>query len=131
MGAWRCDGQRMTLRQREYAGVLGFLVVGLVLSVVLIGAARLVATQLGDTQKLTAYECGFDPFDDARSPFDVRFYLVALLFLVFDLEAAYLFPWSVCLGELTGVGFWTRCDFLVELAVGFVYAWKIGALEWA
>ena len=115
----------------EYGVVLRFGVVGALLSAVILGLSRVVAPQQPDAQKLAAYECGFDPFGDARSRFDVRFYLVAILFLVFDLEASFLFPWSVALGELTARGFWTRVDFLLELTVGYVYAWKVGALEWA
>lgn len=88
------------------------------------------AQQAGDTDKLSAYECGFDPFDDARNRFDVRFYLVAILFIVFDLEAAFLFPWALSLGKLPALGFWSMFDFLFELGIGFVYAWKVHALEW-
>jgi len=83
-----------------------------------------------DTEKLSAYECGFDPYEDARQTFDVRFYLVAILFIIFDLEAMYLFPWAVSLSHIGTSGFWIMIDFLVELIVGFVYAWQIGALEW-
>lgn len=100
------------------------------LSAVIFGLSVLLANQAGDTEKLSPYECGFDPFDDARNQFDVRFYLVAILFLIFDLEASFLFPWAVTLSKLGSLGFWTMFDFLFELTVGFIYAWKIGALEW-
>lgn len=120
----------MNVRRQEYGGVLVFLVVGVLLSVVVLGASYVRAPQAPDAQKQTAYECGFDPFDDARNRFDVRFYLVAILFLIFDLEASFRYPWSVSLGQVSGLGFWTRVDFLVELTAGFIYAWKIGALEW-
>ena len=86
--------------------------------------------QAGDVEKLSPFECGFNPFDDARAAFDVRFYLVAILFLLFDLEASFLFPWAISLSELTSLGFWSMFDFIFELVIGFIYAWKIGALDW-
>lgn len=88
------------------------------------------SVSLPDTEKVSAYECGFDPYEDARNVFDVRFYLVALLFIVFDLEAVYFFPWCVSLSFLTSDGIWSMFDFLVELIVGFIYAWQVGALDW-
>ena len=120
----------MSLHSTEYFPIFVFLLIGLVLSLVIIGLSLLLANQSGDTEKLTAYECGFDPFDDARNQFDVRFYLVAILFIIFDLEASFLFPWAVSLSKLGAMGFWTMMDFLIELTIGFIYAWKIGALEW-
>lgn len=83
-----------------------------------------------DVEKLSAYECGFDPYEDARNVFDVRFYLVAILFIIFDLEAVYFFPWSVSLSFLSLDSFWGMVDFILELVVGFIYAWEVGALEW-
>ena len=83
-----------------------------------------------DAQKLATYECGFEPYEDARNVFDVRFYLVAILFLIFDLEAVYFFPWCLSLGSLTDQGFWLMIDFIFELLVGYIYAWHIGALDW-
>lgn len=83
-----------------------------------------------DPSKLAAYECGFDPFNDARRPFDVRFYLVAILFLLFDVEATFLFPWCSRLNNIRSFGYWTMVDFLLELLVGLVYAWKLGGLDW-
>lgn len=114
----------------QYGRVLVFVVVAVALAVVRLGASYRVATAAPHAEKSSAYECGFDPFDDARASFDVRFYLVAILFLLFDLEAVFLFPWAAVLSDLGGLGFWARVDFLGELTVGFVYAWKIGALEW-
>jgi NADH-quinone oxidoreductase subunit A len=121
----------MSLVQEQYGAIRVYLIGSVVLSGVILGASYLLATQAPDTQKLTAYECGFEAFGDARSRFDVRFYLVSILFIVFDLEATYLFPWSVTLGEVGASGFWTRRDFVIELCVGYVYAWKRGALEWS
>ena len=83
-----------------------------------------------DVEKLSAYECGFDPYEDARNVFDVRFYLVAILFIIFDLEAVYFFPWSISLSFLSLESFWGMVDFILELVVGFFYAWEVGALEW-
>jgi NADH-quinone oxidoreductase subunit A len=86
--------------------------------------------QRPDSEKMTAYECGFDAFDDSRRQFDVRFYLVAILFIIFDLEVAFLFPWAVSLGGIGLFGFWSMMLFLVVLTIGFIYEWKKGALEW-
>ena len=90
----------------------------------------LIARQRPDAAKLSPYECGFEPFEDARSRFDVRFYLVAILFIIFDLEVAFLFPWAVAFGKLGATGFWSMFVFLAVLTVGFAYEWKKGALEW-
>jgi NADH-quinone oxidoreductase subunit A len=119
-----------SLFREEYFSIFLFLLVAIILAVVILGASYLLAVQNPDTEKLSAYECGFDPYEDARHTFDVRFYLVAILFIIFDIEAMFLFPWSVSLHNLDTLGFWTMVDFIVELGVGFVYAWKIGALEW-
>lgn len=83
-----------------------------------------------DVEKLSPYECGFDPYEDARNAFDIKFYLIAILFIVFDLEAAFFYPWVVSLSFLSDSGFWTMLDFIIELIVGYAYAWIIGALEW-
>jgi NADH-quinone oxidoreductase subunit A len=90
----------------------------------------IVASQSGGVNKLSAYECGFDPFDDARSTFDVRFYLVAILFIIFDLEITFLIPWAISLGKIGLVGFWSMMAFLGILTIGLAYEWKKGALEW-
>ena len=87
------------------------------------------AAQIGGTEKLSAYECGFEPFEDARNTFDVRFYIVAILFIIFDLEVTFLFPWAIVLSTIGSFGFWIMVDFLVELTIGFVYVWKKGALD--
>jgi len=83
-----------------------------------------------DAEKLTPYECGFEPYEDARNVFDVRFYLIAILFLIFDLETLYFFPWVVSLNSLNQEGFWFMIDFIIELLIGYVYAWQVGALSW-
>jgi NADH-quinone oxidoreductase subunit A len=115
---------------REYLPILMFLGLAIVLSILMVAASLVIARQKPDTEKLSAYECGFEAFDDARRKFDVRFYLVAILFIIFDLEVAFLFPWAVSLGEIGMFGFWSMVAFLGVLTIGFVYEWKKGALEW-
>ncbi|MEQ8357764.1 MAG: NADH-quinone oxidoreductase subunit A [Kiloniellaceae bacterium] len=114
----------------EYLPILFFLGIAVGLSVLIVAASYLVARQRPDSEKVSAYECGFEAFDDARGRFDVRFYLVAILFIIFDLEVAFLFPWAVALGDIGVFGFWSMVIFLGILTVGFVYEWKKGALEW-
>jgi NADH-quinone oxidoreductase subunit A len=114
----------------EYLPILIFLAIAIGLSAVIVLASMLVARQRPDAEKISAYECGFEPFDDARQRFDVRFYLVAILFIIFDLEVAFLFPWAVSLGNIGLFGFWSMMFFLAVLTVGFVYEWRKGALEW-
>lgn len=114
----------------EYLPILVFLIIATGMSVAMIVLSFLVGKQNPDTDKLSAYECGFDAFDDARTKFDVRYYLVAILFIIFDLEIAFLFPWAISLGALGLFGFWSMVVFLGILTVGFAYEWKKGALEW-
>jgi len=115
---------------REYLPILLFLGLAIALSVAMVVASLVIARQRPDAEKLSSYECGFEPFDDARRKFDVRFYLVAILFIIFDLEVAFLFPWAVALGEIGMFGFWSMVVFLGVLTIGFIYEWKKGALEW-
>ncbi|HEX9791090.1 MAG TPA: NADH-quinone oxidoreductase subunit A [Kiloniellales bacterium] len=114
----------------EYLPILIFIGIAVGLTIVMVVASYVVAPQRPDSEKVSAYECGFEAFDDARSKFDVRFYLVAILFIVFDLEVAFLFPWAVALGDIGLFGFWSMMVFLAILTIGFVYEWKKGALEW-
>ena len=118
----------------EYLPILVFLGIAIAFSLVFVGAAVLIAPQNPDDEKLSAYECGFEAFEDSRGQFDVRFYLVAILFIIFDLEVAFLFPWAVALHEgEAGIGlfgFWSMMVFLGILTIGFIYEWKKGALEW-
>lgn len=113
-----------------YFPILLFLAIAFGLSVVMVLLPMLLARQKPDAEKLSAYECGFEPFGDARGKFDVRFYLVAILFIIFDLEVAFLFPWAVALEDIGVFGFWSMMVFLGVLTVGFIYEWKKGALEW-
>ena len=115
----------------EYLPILIFLAMATVLALILIVAAVVLAVRNPDPEKLSAYECGFNAFDDARMKFDVRFYLVSILFIIFDLEVAFLFPWAVAFGSLSMVAFWSMMVFLGVMTVGFAYEWKKGALEWA
>lgn len=115
---------------QQYLPVLVFLVVAVAMSGIMIGLSLVLAKQKPDAEKLSAYECGFDPFSDARRKFDVRFYLVSILFIIFDLEIAFLFPWAVTLGQIGVYGFWSMMVFLGVLTVGFIYEWRKGALDW-
>ncbi len=114
----------------QYFPILIFLGIAVGLAVAMIAASLIVAQQLPDSEKLSPYECGFAPFEDARIKFDVRFYLVAILFIIFDLEVAFLFPWAVTLGDIGVYGYWSMFIFLSILTVGFIYEWRKGALEW-
>ena len=115
---------------REYLPILIFLGIATGLSAIMVIASVIVGRQKPDSEKLSAYECGFEAFEDARRKFDVRFYLVAILFIIFDLEVAFLFPWAVTLGEIGMFGFWSMVVFLGVLTIGFAYEWRKGALEW-
>jgi NADH-quinone oxidoreductase subunit A len=120
----------MTGILQNYLPLVVFIAVAGVIGLALLIAPFLVAFQQPDPEKLSAYECGFNAFDDARMKFDVRFYLVAILFIIFDLEVAFLFPWAVAFGKLGATGFWSMVVFLAVLTIGFAYEWKKGALEW-
>ena len=120
----------MTGILQDYLPLVVFIRIAAVIGLALLIAPFIVAFQQPDPEKLSAYECGFNAFDDARMKFDVRFYLVAILFIIFDLEVAFLFPWAVAFGKLGLVGFWSMMVFLAVLTIGFIYEWKKGALEW-
>jgi len=114
----------------QYFPILVFLAIAGAVALAMIVASVVLARQRPDSEKLSPYECGFEPFEDARVRFDVRYYLVAILFIIFDLEVAFLFPWAVSLGDVGLFGFWSMVVFLAVLTVGFAYEWKKGALEW-
>ena len=114
----------------DYLPILIFLVIATGMALVMAVLPMLLLKQKPDSEKLSAYECGFESYGDARAQFDVRFYLVAILFIIFDLEVAFLFPWAVTLGDIGLYGFWSMMIFLGVLTVGFIYEWKKGALEW-
>ena len=114
----------------DYLSIIIFLFIALLVSIGFILINFVSAPNNPDPEKLSAYECGFDAFDDSRMEFDVRFYLVAILFIIFDLEIAFLFPWAISLGSIGILGFWSMMIFLAILTIGFIYEWKKGALEW-
>jgi len=115
---------------KDYAPIVVFIGVSGFIALALLVSPFLVAFQRPDPEKLSAYECGFNAFDDARMKFDVRFYLVSILFIIFDLEVAFLFPWAVSFKAVGVYGFWSMIAFLAILTIGFIYEWKKGALEW-
>ena len=114
----------------NYSNIFIFLILSLFLSILIFILSFSLIKQKDDLEKLTAYECGFNPYDDARKIFDVKFYLVAILFIIFDLEAVFVFPWVLTLSSNFSWGFWTMIEFLVELVIGFIYIWCSDALEW-
>ena len=114
----------------DYFPILVFLAIGGGIALAMVGGSLLAAQQKPYAEKLSSYECGFEPFDDARRKFDVKFYLVAILFIIFDLEVAFLFPWAITLGDIGLFGFFSMVLFLGVLTVGFIYEWCKGALEW-
>jgi len=120
----------INILHEEYFAILILIIFSFVLSSILLLISYLFAPQNPDSEKISAYECGFDPYEDARNSFDIRFYLVAILFIIFDLEAMFFFPWAITLSVTNFTAFWGMLDFLIELIIGFIYAWLIGALEW-
>ena len=115
---------------KDYLSIIIFLFVALTLSIGFLVLNFLFSPKKPDPEKLSAYECGFEAFSDSRMEFDVRFYLVAILFIIFDLEIAFLFPWAISLGKIGSLGFWSMMIFLFILTIGFIYEWKKGALDW-
>lgn len=114
----------------EYLSLLFFLIVAILLAGLIIGASYFLARQNPNSEKLSAYECGFEPYEDTRHVFDIRFCVIAILFIIFDIEVMFLIPWCVSIAKLDILGFWSMIDFLVELGIGFVYVWYVGALDW-
>ena len=119
-----------SLIKKEYFILLVFLIFAIVLTVLIIGASYFLAKQNPETEKLSAYECGFEPYEDTRHTFDIRFCVIAILFIIFDIEIMFLIPWSVSIAKLDLLGFWSMIDFLFELGVGFFYVWYVKALDW-
>jgi NADH-quinone oxidoreductase subunit A len=115
----------------EFLPILIFLLIASVLALIIATLSYLLAVQNPDSEKLSSYECGFEPYEDARNVFDVKFYLVGILFIIFDIETMFLLPWTISLSSLDILGFWSMIDFIVELGVGFIYIWYIGALDWS
>ena len=119
-----------SLIQKEYLILLIFLLLAIVLTVVIVGASYLLVRQNPESEKLSAYECGFEPYEDSRHTYDVRFCVIAILFIIFDIEIMFLIPWCVSLSKLDLLGFWSMIDFLLELGIGFFYVWHCRALDW-
>lgn len=119
-----------SLVKLEYSILFIYLIFAIVLTLLIIGASYFLARQNPDPEKLSAYECGFEPYEDSRHIFDIRFCVVAILFIIFDIEIMFLIPWCVSLAKLDLLGFWSMVDFLLELGIGFFYVWYVKALDW-
>jgi NADH-quinone oxidoreductase subunit A len=119
-----------SLVKKEYFILLIFLLFAIILTVLIIGASYFLAVQNPDSEKLSAYECGFEPYEDTRHTFDVKFCVIAILFIIFDIEVMFLIPWCISVSKLDLLGFWSMIDFIFELGVGFFYVWYVKALEW-
>jgi NADH-quinone oxidoreductase subunit A len=119
-----------SLIKKEYVMLLIFLIFAIVLTAIIMGASYFLVRQNPDPEKLSAYECGFEPYEDTRHTFDVRFCVIAILFIIFDIEIMFLIPWCVSLAKLDLLGFWSMIDFLFELGIGFFYVWYVKALDW-
>ena len=121
---------KISLHYLEYFPIFLFLILAIIISIIIISLSYLLAIQNPETEKSSSYECGFEPYEDARKNFDVKFYIVAILFIIFDIETMFLLPWSISLSNINILGFWAMIDFIIELSIGFVYIWLIGALDW-
>lgn len=119
-----------TLFHNEIINIGILLIFAIILCLIIICMSYIFSYTSIDVEKASAYECGFDPYEDARNTFDVRFYLVAILFIIFDLEAIYFFPWCISISFLNSTGLWSMLDFIIELLIGYIYAWEAGALNW-
>jgi len=119
-----------SLIKKEYFMLSVFLIIAILLTVLIIGASYFLVRQNPESQKLSAYECGFEPYDDTRHTFDIRFCLIAILFIIFDIEIMFLIPWCASLAKVDLLSFWAMIDFLFELGIGFFYVWYVKALDW-
>jgi NADH-quinone oxidoreductase subunit A len=119
-----------SLVAKDYLSLLSMLLIAIVLTVVILGLSYFLSRQNPDSEKLSAYECGFEPYEDSRHIFDVRFCIIAILFVIFDIEMLFLLPWCVSISKLNLLGFWSMIDFLFELGIGFFYVWYVNALNW-
>ena len=119
-----------SLIAKDYLSLLLMLFIAIILTIVMLSLSYFLSRQNPDSEKLSAYECGFEPYEDSRHIFDVRFCVIAILFVIFDIEMLFLIPWCVSISKLTLLGFWSMIDFLFELSVGFFYVWYVNALNW-
>jgi NADH-quinone oxidoreductase subunit A len=117
--------------KEEYLGIFVYLFFAIFLALLIIILSYFVVTQSPETEKLSTYECGFDPYGDTRDQFNIRFYIIAILFILFDIEIIFLLPWCVSISQLDLLGFWSIVEFLIELGIGYIYAWCVGAIEWS
>ena len=117
--------------KEEYLGIFIYLCFAIFLAFLIVILSYFLVTQSPETEKLSTYECGFEPYGDTRSQFNIRFYIIAILFILFDIEILFMLPWCVSISQLNLLGFWSMVEFLVELGVGFIYAWCVGAIEWS
>ncbi|MBC8302467.1 MAG: NADH-quinone oxidoreductase subunit A [Pelagibacterales bacterium] len=123
--------KNISLLKEELLPVFVLLMISIIITILILSLSYILAVQNPETEKLSSYECGFEPYEDARHKFSVNFYLVAILFIIFDIEAMFLFPWSASLSNIDLVGFWSMIDFIIELGVGFIYILYVGALDWS
>jgi NADH-quinone oxidoreductase subunit A len=117
--------------REEYLGILVYICFAMLLAFIIVGLSYFLVTQSPETEKLSTYECGFEAYGDTRNQFNVRFYIIAILFILFDIEIIFLAPWCVSVSQLNLLGFWSMIEFLIELGIGFIYAWCVGAIEWS
>ena len=116
--------------REEYSSILVYIVFASVLAILIVGLSYLLVTQSPESEKLSTYECGFEPYEDSRNRFNIRFYTIAILFLLFDIEIIFLLPWCLSLSQLNILSFWSMVEFLIELGIGYIYVWVVGAIEW-
>ena len=116
--------------KEEYIGILIYVLFAIFLSFLIVILSYFLVTQRPETEKLSTYECGFDPYEDSRNRFHIRFYIVAILFILFDIEIIFFLPWCISVSQLNLLGFWSMIEFLLELGIGFIYVWSVGAIEW-
>jgi len=119
-----------SLLKYEYIPILLLIIFATFLAFIILFLSYILALQNPETEKLSTYECGFEPYEDARHKFSINFYIIAILFIVFDIEAMFLFPWCVSLSSIDVIGFWSMVDFIIELGVGYIYVLYMGALDW-
>ena len=127
----RFDLLKSSAIKEEYFGILMYLCFAIFLGLLIISLSYFLVTQTPETEKLSTYECGFDPYGDTRNQFKIRFYIIAILFILFDIEIIFLLPWCVSLSQLDLLAFWSMVEFLAELGIGFIYVWCVGAIEWS
>ena len=117
--------------KEEYLGIFIYLLFAIFLACLIVALSYFLVTQSPETEKLSTYECGFEPYGDTRNQFNIRFYIIAILFILFDIEIIFMLPWCVSVSQVNLLGFWSMVEFLCELGIGFIYAWCVGAIEWS